>query len=92
MIAMPCRPRSPLTSMASPGWTFCGAILQCVLDDADAGGVDEQAVAFAFVHDLGVAGDDLHAGTFCAASRMEETTRQRVSIGRPSSMMKAALR
>jgi hypothetical protein len=33
-----------------------------VLKDADPGGVDEEAVAFAFIDDLGIAGDDLHAG------------------------------
>ena len=62
MIAMPCRPTSPLTRMASPGRTLWGAMFNAVFDDPDAGGVDEQAVAFALVHDLGVAGDDLHAG------------------------------
>jgi hypothetical protein len=39
-----------------------GGDLERVLHDAYAGGVDEEAVAFALIHDLGVAGDDLHAG------------------------------
>ena len=44
------------------GLDALGRDFQGVLQDADAGGVDEQAVAFAFINDLGVAGDDLHAG------------------------------
>src|ERR1035441_1032502 len=39
-----------------------GRDLLRVLKDADPGGVDEEAVAFAFIDDLGIAGDDLHAG------------------------------
>ena len=39
-----------------------GGDLLRVFEDADTGGVDEKAVAFALIDDLGVAGDDLHAG------------------------------
>ncbi len=91
MIAMPCRPRSPLTRMASPGPDTFRADRQGVLNDADTGGIDEQPIAFAFVHHLGVAGDDLHAGIACRL-RMEQTTCHSVSIGSPSSMMNPALR
>ncbi len=42
MIAMPWRPRSPLSRMASPGCTDCGRDLEPVLDHADARRVDEQ--------------------------------------------------
>ncbi len=39
-----------------------GPELDALADHADAGGVEEELVAGALVHDLGVAGDDLHAG------------------------------
>src|ERR1039458_4112796 len=37
-----------------------GRDLKRVLQDADSGGIDEEAVTFALIHYLGVAGDDLH--------------------------------
>ena len=36
-------------------------------NDADAGSVDENLVAFAAIDDFGVAGDELNAGGFGAA-------------------------
>ena len=57
----------------------------------DARGIDENAVALAAFDHLGVAGDNGDAGSF-AASASESATRPRVSNGKPSSMMNAALR
>jgi hypothetical protein len=55
------------------GLDALGRDFERVLDDAYPGGVDEEAVAFAFVHDLGVAGDDLHAGLLrCLLHRGDE--------------------
>ena len=55
-----------------------------VFDDADAGGVDEQAVALALVHDLGVTGDDLHAAALCGvAASSRRSARACPSAGLP---------
>jgi len=62
-----------------------------MLEHTDAGGVDEDAVGFAFVDNLGVAGDQRDSGAR-GAWRMDSTTRRRVSMGSPSSRMKPALR
>ena len=48
--------------MASPGRARSAEMLTPSRNDADAGGVDEDLVALAAVDDLGVAGDELHAG------------------------------
>ncbi len=61
-MAMPCRPMSPLTRMASSGWMRCGRISRRVFDQADSGGIDEDAIALATIHHFGVAGHDLHFG------------------------------
>ena len=61
MMAMPCTAMAPLISTLSPGWAPRGEIVDAGRDQADAGGVDVDAVALAAVHDLGVAGDDRHA-------------------------------
>ena len=62
MIAMPWRPRSPLSRITSPGCDPGGRDFHARRDPADAGRVDEDAVAFAAIDDLRVAGDDPHAG------------------------------
>ena len=61
---MPWRPRSPLTMTASPDLNRRRAdrSLHVRFDQADAGGVDENAVSFSFVDDFRVAGDELHTG------------------------------
>ena len=51
-------------------------MFDAVLDDADACRVNEQPVAFAFVHDLRVASDDLHAAALRRLACMDCTTRQ----------------
>ena len=61
-IAAPWSPSAPLTITTSPGARAADPELAPRRDDADAGGVDEQLVGRAAVDDLGVAGDDLHAG------------------------------
>ena len=76
MTAMPCRPMSPDSRTTSPGRTLDGAIDPRVLDHADAGGVDEEAVALAAVDHLGVAGDDRARPPRRAAARIDATTRQ----------------
>ena len=58
---MPCRPRSPLSITASPGATRCGGDVEVGHHQADAGGIDENAVAVAAIDYLGVAGNDRHA-------------------------------
>ena len=62
MIAMPWRPRSPLSRIASPGRDAGGRNFNPRRDPADASGVDEDAVALAAIDHLGVAGYDPHAG------------------------------
>ena len=64
MIAMPWSPIVPLTSTASPGRALRRADVHAGRDDADAGCVDVNPVAVAFLHHLGIAGGDLHAGFF----------------------------
>ena len=64
MIAMPWSPIVPLTSTASPGRALAGPISTPGRDDADAGCVDVDPIAVAFLHHLGVTGGDLHPGFF----------------------------
>ena len=54
--------------MASPGWRAVGGDVDAGRNDADAGGGDEDLVALAAVDDLGVAGDELHAGAGCGGA------------------------
>ena len=75
---MPCRPISPLSRTASPGRTLAGEIADLVLDHADAGRVDEDAVALASVHDLGVAGDQLHPAAAAATLHRLDDPPQRL--------------
>ena len=53
---------------------------------------DEQPVGLASLGDLGVAGDDLHAGLLAPRPCIDATTRSSVASGRPSSRMKPAVR
>ena len=59
--------------------------------EADAGGVDEDAVAAALLDHLGIAGDDLDAGGF-GGPRHGSLMRRSSAIAKPSSRMNAALR
>ena len=82
-------PESPLTMTASPGATRGGAMSMPAAPPRRRR-VDEDAVAFAAIDDLGVPGDDPHA-RLAAGRAIDSTTRRSVSIGRPSSRMKPAL-
>ena len=59
---------------------------------ADAGRVDEDAVALSLVHDLRVAGHDRRAHRGAGPPPSRPTTRWRSAIGSPSSSTKPALR
>ena len=59
-------------------------------DHADAGRVDEQLVAGAALHDLGVAGDDVHAGLARRARHGSAPPGAAMSTGSPSSMIDGA--
>ena len=61
MMAMPWRPTSPLSRPRRLP-ARAGSDDQPVFDHPNARRVDEDAVALAAIHDLGVAGDQLHAG------------------------------
>jgi hypothetical protein len=60
--ATPWSPIVPDSSTTSPGRALRAADVAPGGQHADAGGADEDAVALALFHDLGVAGDDGHAG------------------------------
>jgi hypothetical protein len=81
---VPRPPIRPLRTMTSPGRALAAEKVEAAGDGADAGGVDEDAVAFATFDDFGIAGDDLDAGV-SAAWPMDSVMRRRSSSGRPSS-------
>ena len=62
MIVTPWSPIGPDTRTASPGRTCAAPSVRRPFEHADAGGGDVAAVGLAALDDLGVAGDDLHAG------------------------------
>ena len=72
--------------VAGPG--FVDAQVDACANHTDAGRVDEQLVTGAAFDDLGVAGNDLHAGLPAVAAIVCATVRS-VSTGRPSSIMTA---
>ena len=59
---IPWSPIGPDTSTTSPGWAAAADSVMRPLQQPDAGGGDVAAVGLAALDDLGVAGDDLHAG------------------------------
>jgi hypothetical protein len=61
-MAMPCSPIAAAQNHASPGRAALADSSHAVGHQPDAGGVDEDAVAAALFHHLGVAGDDLDSG------------------------------
>ena len=74
---MPCRPTSPRTTVSAAasaadvaadedgvaGLDALGRDTERVLQDANPGGIDKEAIALAFIHNLGIAGDDLDPGS-----------------------------
>ena len=76
---------TPLTITTSPGRARCAEIRRRAANDADPGGVDEQLVGGAALHDLGVAGHDGDAGLAGDALAIERATRRRISTSSPSS-------
>ena len=69
-MAMPWSPIVPETRMRSPGRAVRIDSVTPSRDHADAGSGDENLVALAAIHDLGIAGNQGHAG-LGAACRME---------------------
>ena len=62
--------------MAAESWTPAGT-------QADARGVDEDAVALALLDHLGIAGDDLDAGGLGGACAMDSAMRASTSMAEP---------
>ena len=65
MIAVPCSPIVPDSRMRSPGRIASAARRRARIALPDAGRADVHLVGGAALDDLGVAGDDLHAGAAC---------------------------
>ena len=73
MIAMPCSAIAPLIRTTSPIELASATTPNARRNDADACRVDEHAVAFAAINDLGIACDNRHA--HCARGRVASTAR-----------------
>jgi hypothetical protein len=91
MMAIPWRPRSPLTSTASPGTTRVGEI------SIPGGTRPTPAVLMKMPSPLPrsttlVSPVMIRTPAACAATCIDATIRRSVSSGRPSSKMNAALR
>ena len=82
MIAMPWSPIVPETRIAVARPRAAIESDAPAGHDADAGGGDEDLVALAAIDDLGVAGDQRHAG-LVAGPRIEATIRARSASGSP---------
>jgi hypothetical protein len=89
--ATPWSPIVPESSTRRPA-APCRRKIEAVRHDADAGGGDEHAVGLAALDDLGVAGDDRHAGQRAPPRPSLSAMRCRSASAKPSSMMKLAAR